>query len=67
VGYRTVADIFSQISGTYDFFLKVATAGRIHSWQRELVSLMNPRGNWLDVGTGTGRIGSVVAVSLCRG
>jgi len=56
VGYRTVADIFSQISGTYDFFLKVATAGRIHSWQRELVSLMNPGGNWLDVGTGTGEV-----------
>ncbi|HHJ64460.1 MAG TPA: methyltransferase domain-containing protein [Aquifex aeolicus] len=56
MGYRTVADIFSQISGTYDFFLKVATAGRIHSWQRELVSLMNPGGNWLDVGTGTGEV-----------
>ncbi len=54
--YRKVAEIFSQISGTYDRFLHLATAGRIHSWQRELISTMNPSGNWLDVGTGTGEI-----------
>ena len=54
--YRGVAEIFSQISGIYDRFLSTATAGRIHSWQRELLSQMNPSGNWLDVGTGTGEV-----------
>jgi len=56
VGYRTVADIFSQISRIYDRFLSAATAGRIHAWQRELISRMNASGNWLDVGTGTGEV-----------
>ncbi|MDQ7083160.1 MAG: class I SAM-dependent methyltransferase [Aquificota bacterium] len=56
MGYRTVADIFSQISGVYDRFLSLATLGRIHSWQRDLVKDMGKGGNWLDVGTGTGEV-----------
>ncbi len=56
MGYESVANIFSQISKVYDKFLSIATAGRIHAWQRELISSMNPEGNWLDVGTGTGEI-----------
>ncbi len=56
MGYENVADIFSQISRLYDRFLSTATAGQVHSWQRELISRMNPYGNWLDVGTGTGEV-----------
>ncbi len=56
MGYKNVADIFSQISGVYDRFLSLATAGQIHSWQREMISRMSPWGNWLDVGTGTGEV-----------
>ncbi len=56
MGYRAVAEIFSQISGIYDRFLSFATAGRIHTWQRELLSRMGSSGNWLDVGTGTGEV-----------
>ncbi len=54
--YETVADVFSQISRVYDRFLSFATAGRIHAWQRDLISRMEPCGNWLDVGTGTGEV-----------
>ncbi len=54
--YRTVADIFSQISGIYDRFLNFATAGQIHRWQERLISLMGTEGDWLDVGTGTGEV-----------
>ncbi len=54
--YKSVAEVFSQISKSYDRFLHLATVGRIHSWQRELVSMMNPSGNWLDVGTGTAEV-----------
>lgn len=53
---RVVAGIFSQISRMYDRFLGAVTVGRIHSWQRELVSGMNKDGNWLDIGTGTGEV-----------
>jgi demethylmenaquinone methyltransferase/2-methoxy-6-polyprenyl-1,4-benzoquinol methylase len=56
VRYRTVADIFSQVSKVYDRFLSLATAGRIHSWQNELIAQLSKEGNWLDVGTGTGEI-----------
>jgi len=56
VAYRKVAEIFSQISGVYDRFLSLATAGQIHRWQRDLLSGMNMEGNWLDVGTGTGEL-----------
>ncbi|RLJ70789.1 demethylmenaquinone methyltransferase/2-methoxy-6-polyprenyl-1,4-benzoquinol methylase [Hydrogenivirga caldilitoris] len=54
--YSVVADIFSQISRVYDRFLTIATMGRIHRWQRELISRMHSEGNWLDVGTGTGEV-----------
>ncbi|WP_457601118.1 class I SAM-dependent methyltransferase [Hydrogenivirga sp.] len=54
--YRTVAEIFSQISRVYDRFLSLATAGQIHRWQRELIDNMEREGNWLDVGTGTGEV-----------
>ncbi len=56
MAYRKVAEIFSQISGVYDRFLSLATAGQIHRWQRDLLSDMNKEGNWLDVGTGTGEL-----------
>ena len=56
MGYKTVADIFSQISSIYDRFLSFATLGRIHSWQKELIEDMGKGGNWLDVGTGTGEV-----------
>lgn len=54
--YRRVARVFSQISGVYDTFLSFATFGRIHSWQREMIEDMGRKGNWLDVGTGTGEV-----------
>jgi len=53
---RKVGEIFSEISGVYDRFLSWVTVGQVHSWQRELISKMNPSGNWLDVGTGTGEV-----------
>ncbi len=53
MNYRSVAEIFSQISGIYDRFLSLATAGRIHSWQKRLITLMGEGHSWLDVGTGT--------------
>jgi len=56
MSYGTVAEIFSQISGVYDRFLGLISGGRIHSWQRELLSMMSCTGNWLDVGTGTGEV-----------
>ncbi len=56
MGYKTVAEIFSQISGLYDKFLNFVSAGRIHAWQRELISLMGSGRNILDVGTGTGEV-----------
>ncbi len=56
MNYRSVAQLFSQISGIYDKFLNVASGGRIHAWQRDLIDNMCPEGNWLDVGTGTGEI-----------
>ena len=56
MGYQGVANIFSQISRIYDKFLNFATMGQVHRWQRELIAEMNPDGNWLDVGTGTGEV-----------
>ncbi len=56
ISKETIGDIFSAISHIYDRFLSAATFGRIHSWQREMIGKMNPAGNWLDVGTGTGEV-----------
>lgn len=56
MNYRTVADIFSQIGRIYDRFLGLATAGQIHTWQRDLIDTLGKEGNWLDIGTGTGEI-----------
>jgi len=68
--HSTVAEIFSQISRVYDRFLSLATAGQIHSWQRELISALDTGGNWLDVGTGTGEVLKKLGISenrLCVG
>ncbi len=56
MNYKGVAEVFSQISRIYDRFVSFATAGRIHSWQREMIGWLSPKGNWLDVGTGTGEV-----------
>ncbi len=56
INEKIIGDIFSGISKIYDRFLSAATFGKIHSWQKELIDRMNPKGNWLDVGTGTGEV-----------
>jgi demethylmenaquinone methyltransferase/2-methoxy-6-polyprenyl-1,4-benzoquinol methylase len=56
LSYRTVAGVFSQISGIYDRFLGIVSAGRIHRWQRDLLSLLGRGEALLDVGTGTGEV-----------
>jgi len=56
VSYKSVATIFSQISGVYDKFLTIATAGQIHRWQKKLLSLLGDTKIHLDVGTGTGEV-----------
>ncbi|MCS6958311.1 MAG: class I SAM-dependent methyltransferase [Aquificaceae bacterium] len=53
---KTVADVFSSVSRKYDFFLNLVTFGNIDKWQRELLQMLDPEGNRLDVGTGTGEI-----------
>ncbi|MDW8066736.1 MAG: class I SAM-dependent methyltransferase [Aquificaceae bacterium] len=53
---KTVADVFSSVSRKYDFFLNLITFGNIDKWQRELLQMLDPEGNRLDVGTGTGEI-----------
>ena len=55
-GYRTVANIFSQISGVYDRFLGFVSGGRIHSWQRSLINILGKGDSVLDIGTGTGEV-----------
>ena len=53
---RVVADIFSSVSKYYDFFLNLVTLGRIKSWQRDMLSLLDEEGSLLDVGTGTAEV-----------
>ncbi len=53
---EVMAQVFSGAVKVYDTFLTMATFGGIHRWQRELIDKMGRRGNWLDVGTGTGEV-----------
>ncbi len=53
---KTVGEIFSAVSKKYDFFLNLITFKRIDRWQRDLLNMLPPEGNRLDVGTGTGEV-----------
>ncbi|ADC90156.1 Methyltransferase type 11 [Thermocrinis albus DSM 14484] len=53
---RVIADVFSAVSKRYDTFLHWVTGGRIHAWQKDLLSMLTSEGNRLDVGTGTGEV-----------
>jgi len=53
---KVVADIFSSVSKYYDSFLNLVTLGRIKSWQRDMLSLLDEEGSLLDVGTGTAEV-----------
>lgn len=53
---RTVGEVFSSVSKKYDFFLNLITFRRIDHWQRDLLNMLSPEGNRLDVGTGTGEV-----------
>ncbi len=53
---KTVGEVFSSVSKKYDLFLNLITFKRIDRWQRDLLSMLSPEGNRLDVGTGTGEV-----------